>query len=220
MAITNTMESLRTRSDRLIRKGLDGGIFVKRFIEGDDEVESIFDAEGLILPEDYIDVGHLTKDQGVAWSREIDTSDVDSLGIAEPTRRDITSDVTGLEFTMQESKAQVIELYEGIDLSAVAATAAGDSHSTFYYDKADRPATIYYRAFVLFKDGEGDEAFYFAKWLPKCQVTDRSEQTWNEEEELQYGVTMTAFNDAEFGTAVRSLWAVPTARVADMGVTA
>lgn len=211
---------LQKQADDLIRKGLEGSVFVAPYSE-DTEIDALMDAQGglVALPPGYEDVGLITKDQGVAWSREVDTSDVESLGRSEPTRRDIISDVTGLEFTMQEMKALTLELYEGLSLADVVAEAAGD-HSNIVFDKPDRPASIYYRLLALFKDGEGADAFYFAKWLPRVQVTDRSEQSWNENDEIQYGVTVTAFNDPEFGTSVRTLLGVPTAAVAKMGFSA
>lgn len=213
-----TFNEMRERSQKLIRKGLDGSIWVAPYSE-DTEITALMDATGLVaLPEGYRDVGYITKDQGASWSRDVSTEDVESLGAAEPTRRDNTSDVTGLEFTMQESKAISLELHEGISLADVAATAAG-THANVTFDKPDRPASLYYRVFVLFKDGEGADAFYFAKWLPRAQVTDRSEQSWNEGTEVQYGVTMTAFNDDVFNTSVRSLWGIPAGQVEAMGFT-
>lgn len=216
-----TLADLQKQADELIRKGLEGSVFVAPYSE-ETEITALMDeAGGLIaLPESYQDVGLITKDQGVSWSREVDTADVESLGRSEPTRRDVISDITGLEFTMQEMKAITLELYEGISLADVVAESANDTHSNIVFDKPDRPASIYYRVLALFKDGEGADAFYFAKWLPRVQVTDRSEQTWNENDEIQYGVTMTAFNDSEFGTSARTLLGVPSTMVEKMGFSA
>lgn len=212
-----TLAELQKQADELIRKGLEGSVFVAPYSENT-EITELMDADGglIALPEGYEDVGLITKDQGVSWSREVETADVESLGRAEPTRRDVTSDVTGLEFTMQEMKALTLELYEGVSLADAVAEAAG-THSNVTFDKPDRPASIYYRALALFKDGEGADAFYFAKWLPRVQVTDRSEQSWNEGDEVQFGVTVTAFNDSDFGTAVRTLLGVPASMVEKMG---
>lgn len=211
------LAEIQEKFQDLIRKGLQGSIFVKRLVEGDPEIAALVDATGLLaLPPGYSDVGLITKDQGAEWTRDVSTSDVESHGAAEPTRRDVTSDVSGLQFTMQESKRQVFELYDGIDLAAV----THDANGNVSWDKPDRPASIYYRALALFKDGDGVDATYFAKWLPRVQVTDRGSQSWNENDELQYPVTLTAFNDAEFGTSVRTLWAAPTARIERMGFTA
>jgi hypothetical protein len=209
-----TFNDLQTRFQELIRKGLEGSVFVKRYVDGDDEITTLKDATGLLaLPTGYTDVGYLTKDQGVQWTRDVGTSDVESHGAAEPTRRDITSDVTGLQFTMQESKRQVFELYDGQDLGGV----TQDANGNVSWDKPDRPASIYYRALVLFKDGDGADAVYFAKWLPRAQVTDRGEQSWNENDELQYPVTLTAFNDGTVGSSARTLWAGPAATLTKMG---
>lgn len=216
-----TLSELQQRSADLIRKGLEGSIFFAPYDE-DEEITELFDSETgklAALPDGYFDVGWITKDQGAAWSREIDSADVESLGSAEPTRRDVVSDVSGLQFTAQEMKAKTLELYEGVRLDDVEATSGGDTHANISFDKPDRPATIYYRVLALFKDGEGADAFYFARWMPRVSITDRGEQSWNENDEVQFPITVTAFNDPQFGTAVRNLYAVPTAMVEKMGFT-
>jgi hypothetical protein len=212
-----TFDDLQTVNDALIRKGLQGSVFMKPWVSGDPEITTLKDATGLLaLPTGYEDVGRITKGDGVSWIRDISTSDTESLGAAQPTRRDITSDVSGLQFTAQESNLVTLGLHEGLSLTGE----TYDANGNVSWDKPDRPATLYYRAFVLFKDGEGTDAYYFAKWVPRCQVTDRSEQAWNEGTEKQYGITMTAFVDAAVGTAVRTLWASSTANLTAMGFTA
>ena len=211
-----SLADLQSFVDENIRKGLSGAIFVAP-MSVTDEITALRDATGLLaLPSGYTDVGRITKDQGASWTREVSTSDTMSLGASQPTRVDITADVTGLAFTMQESKRQVFELHEGLDLSAV----QYDTNGNVSWDKPDRPRQDYYRVLALFKDGDGVDAVYFAKWCPRMRVTDRGEQSWNEENELQYPVTMQAFEDEDFGTSVRSLWAGPTDRLAAMGFTA
>lgn len=211
-----TFDSLQNHADSLIRKGLQGSIFVAPS-SSTDEIATLKDATGLLaLPAGYTDVGRITKDQGASWTRDVETSDVTSLGSASPTRTDIVSVTSGLSFTMQESKRQVFELHNGQDLSAV----TYDANGNLSWDSPDRPADIYYRVLALFKDGEGVDAIYFAKWLPRAKVTDTGEQSWNEQNELQYPVTMTAFVDDTAGTAMRTLWAGSAERLAAMGFTA
>lgn len=212
-----TFSELASKNQTLIRKGLEGAIFVKRYDDGDAPIVSLKDGSGLLaLPTGYEDVGYVTKDQGANWTRNVETSDVNSLGAAEPTRRDITTDQTGLAFTAQESKALTMGLLDGVDLSAATFSTTGNVS----YDKPDRPASVYYRVLALFKDGEGVDAVYFAKWLPRAQVTEPGEQSWNEENEVQYPLTFTAFVDPVAGTSIRSMWAGPTATLTAMGFTA
>lgn len=211
-----TFTDLQSLVDANIRKGLSGGVWIAPY-SSTDEIETLKDATGLLaLPSGYSDVGRITKDQGVSWSRDVETSETMSLGAASPTRRDIVSVTSGMSFTMQESKRQVFELHEGLDLSSV----TYDANGNVSWDQPDRPASIFYRVLALFKDGEGTDAVYFAKWMPRAQITETGEQSWNEENELQYPVTLTAFVDDTVGTAVRTLWAGSTARLAAMGFTA
>lgn len=212
-----TFDAIQDHFQELIRKGLEGSVFVKRWETADTAITTLRDGTGLLaVPTGYEDVGYLTKDQGVAWTSETTTSDTTSLGAAEATRRDVTGVVKGLSFTMQESKRSVFELHEGIDLSDVEYDANGNLH----WDAPDRPALIYYRTFVLFKDGDGVDAVYFGKWGPRMAVTDPGESSWNENDAVVYPVTMNAFNDSAVGTSMRTLWAAAPATLIKMGFTA
>lgn len=208
-----SFSDIATRVDENIRKGLDGIIAVAPMSVAT-EITKLKDATGLLaLPSGYKQVGRITKADGVTWTRDVSTSEVTSLGAASPTRIDITGDTSGLQFTAQESNRDAMSMYEGINLDAV----THDANGNVSWDKPDAPAQIFYRALALFKDGEGADAVYFAKWLPRAQVTDRSEQVWQEESEIQYGMTLTAFNDSTFGTSVRTLWAGSTTAMTRMG---
>lgn len=218
--VSNYYSSISENPD-LIRKGLEVAVFVAPITESTDITALLDDTTGdLDIPAEYEHVGLIEKDQGATWSRDTDSADVNSAGHAEPTRRDITSDVSGLQFIMQESKLQVMGIFEGQDLSGVSGTAAGSTHSTFSYDKPSRPAPIRYRVLAIAKDGDGDTAVYQAKWLPSAQVTEKSEQSWNEGTEIQYQITLTAFVDSTIGTSVRNLWGVPNGMATDMGISA
>ena len=212
-----TLNDLQNHFQELIRKGLEGSFFVKRVEAGDAAITALKGPSGLLeIPTGYQDVGILTKDQGLNWTREVGTSDTAGLGYSEPVRRDITTDVSGLQFTALESKKQVFEMYEGIDLTGV----TPDANGNISWDKPDRPANPYYRGLALFKDGEGADAVYFGKWGPRFQVTDRGEQAWREEVELQYGMTANFYVDSAFGTSLRTLWAASPATLAKMGFAA
>src|SRR5690625_5723671 len=109
-----SLADMQEHATQLIRKGLTGSVFVAPY-SSDDEIDKLLDTDGslLALPADYTDVGVISKDQGVSWSRDVDFADVASLGYAARTRRDVISDVTGIEFTMPETTAQALEPYGG-----------------------------------------------------------------------------------------------------------
>lgn len=199
-----------------VRKVLEMAIFVKPWEAADTAITSIYAATGgLTIPTGYLPVGMVTKDDGASWSRQQDSSDVMSYGYAEPVRRDITSDVTSLAFTMQESKKTAMELYHGLDLTTVAT----DTDGNFYFDKASRPVQRKYRVLAIGKDGDGPDAIYVARWLPKAQVTENGDQAWSEGDEVKYPATFTAYTDSTVGTAFREIWGGPGLDHAAMGFT-
>jgi len=193
-----------------IRKVLEMAIFVKPVEDTDTAITKVWGGTtaGLVIPTGYLPVGLTTKDDGATWSRDQETADVTSHGYAEPTRRDILTDVTGLAFTMQESKRTTMELFHGLDLSSVTTDSVADGGS-FYFDKASRPAQRKYRVLALGKDGDGPDAIYVARWLPNAQITENGEQAWSEGDEVRYPATFTAYTDEQFGTSMREIWGGP-----------
>ena len=206
MAPVKTFKEQKGHNKSNIRKILEMAIFVKPKEDADTEITQVWTkADGLLIPAGYLPVGLVTKDDGASWSRDQDAADVTSMGYGEPTRRDITSDVTGLGFTMQESKKTSMELYHGLDLSTVTTDADGN----FYFDKASLPAQRHYRVLAVGKDGDGPDAVYVLRWLPDAQVTENGEQAWNDGDEVQYPATFTAYTDEKVGTSLREIWGGP-----------
>ena len=196
-----------------IRKILEFAVFVKHHEDSDEEITQIWKADGLVVPAGYQSLGVIKKD-GETWTRDQSTSDVTSHGYTEPTRRDITSDVTGLQLTAQESKLQTIELYNGVDLSELTTDADGN----FMWDRPSRPSARDLRVLAVGKDGDGPDAVYLARWLPRAQVTGMGQQSWNEDTEVEYPLTLTAYVDQEFGTSFREIWGGPGLDHAAMGL--
>lgn len=209
-----TFTELAAFNETLIRKALQATVWIApQSVE--DEIDSLKDATGLLVPLGYEPVGRLTT-EGISLPRDVTVADVNSLGASQPSRRDVTSDVSSIGFTMQESKKSNIGLYDDQDLSAV----TYDANGNVYWDKPDRSAGTYHRLLAMFKDGDGADAVYGAVWMPRAQVTDRGEIVWNADDEIRYNVTLTAFADPTFGTAVRTIWAGPVDRLTAMGFTA
>lgn len=201
-----TFNEVKAHNPANIRKALELAIFVKPYEADDEEITTLWTtAGGLTVPPGYVGVGRTTKDDGASWSRDQDSAEVESHGYAEPGRVDILKDVSGLAFTMQESKRQSMELYHGLDLSAVTTDADGN----FFFDKASRPIQKKYRVLAIGKDGDGPDAIYMARWLPRASITENGEQAWSEGDEIQYPATFTAYTDEPVGTSFRELWGGP-----------
>lgn len=209
-----TFDTVRNHNKKNIRKALSGLVLVKHHEDDDTELEQIYTAAGgLLIPAGYTDVGILSKSSAVKQSRESGTEDVASWGYGQPTRRDITTDVSTLQFSMQESKRVVMELYNSTDLSGV----TPDSDKNIVIDKPTRPQSIDWRVLVLSKDGDGADTIYWADWYPLANVTAFEDQENSEATEKLYTVTITGFEDPVFRTAHRQIWGGPGINPQAMG---
>lgn len=209
-----TFAEIKGHNLRLIRKALAGVVFAKRWAADDDPIEQVWtNAGGLMVPAGYQSVGATSKDDAVTNSRDIETSEVTSWGYGEPTRVDITTDTSTLQFTMQESKRLVLELYNQADYSSV----APDSDGNIVLDKPSIPEVLEWRIFTLSKDGDGPNAIYFMRWYPYCRITSVEDLEETEGSERRYTVTASGFQDPAALTAVREIWGGPGLPLDAMG---
>lgn len=211
-----TFEEVRGAQSHLILKALGGFILVapmsvempKKFT---DETGALIDLKAT----GFKPLGWLTKGDGINFSRETENQETESYGALEPTRVDFTKDVTSAAFRMQETNKQVLEVYYNTDLSDVKADANGE----FSFTNDAQPSTIYRRMIHIGKDGNGDNAKYIIKAMPRAVLSEVQEQGWTPESELSYGLTVKATTDDELGYSVRHSFAGPgiKAIAADMG---
>lgn len=215
MSVT-TFDSIRGHNTKLIRKALAGVVFAKRYAAEDEPITQVYKkTTGLVIPAGYKSVGVTSKSAAAKFARDTETAEVESWGYGDPTRQDLTKDVTSLQFTMQESKRLSFELYNSVDLSGVKA----DANGNIVMDKPTTPQSLDWRIFTLSRDGDGPNAIYFLKWLPNCRVTGVEDQELSDGSELAYTVTVTGFTDPTELTAVREVWGGPGLDITGMGFT-
>lgn len=160
----------------------------------------------LALPSGYADIGLVRKEDGYSWGNEWEMAETSSHGYADPTRRDILSNVSTVGFTAQETKRRVLELFHNVDLSTVVPTATSGE---VRFDKPLSMTTRYYRALFVGRDGIGTSAIYMGVLYPRAMVSETGEQSGSEETELAYPLTLTATPDSSAGTSVRYLFGGP-----------
>lgn len=214
-----TFEDLREAKGALIRKALGGFIVVAPMDV--DVPDKFVDADGGLIDLKalgYQKLGWLTKGDGINFSRDVEQQETESFGALEPTRIDFTKDVTSAAFRCQETNKQVLEMYYNLDLSGVTA----DANNEFSFENEAQPSTIYRRMIYIAKDGNGEDAKYIIKTMPKAIVSEVQEQAWSSESELSYGLTVKATSDDDLGFSVRHSFGGPGfgALLADMGFAA
>ena len=211
-----TFEDVRGAQSHLILKALGG--FIVSAPMSVAMPEKFTDESGALIDlktAGFKPLGWLTKGDGINFSRETESQETESYGALEPTRVDFTKDVTSAAFRMQETNKQVLEMYYNTDLSDVTVDASGE----FSFTNDAQPSTIYRRLIYIAKDGNGANAKYIIKAMPRAVLSEVQEQAWSAESELSYGLTVKATTDDELDYSVRHAFAGPGIKelVADMG---
>lgn len=216
-------QELAKRQGELIRKPLAGIIAVAEedvSLDADFKLTTLAAGGAIELTDlaDWDQLGWVSKSDGVVFSADTETSDVESWGALEPTRSDITKDVTSAQFTCQETNKKVLEMFYNVDLSTV----LGDFDTgEVDFNQSISPSTTYRRMLFLSKDGSGPKEVFIAKLMPRSNVSAKSDQNWNSEDALTHGMTITAKVDDELGYAVRHMFggAGWKAQLTNMGFT-
>lgn len=203
-----SFSALAKRQGELIRKPLAGIIGVAPEdleLDADFKLTTLAAGGAIELTEldDWDQLGWVSKSDGVVFSSDVETSDVESWGALEPTRSDITKDVTSAQFTCQETKKIVLEMFYNVNLS----TTLGDFDTgEVDFNQSVEPSTTYRRMLFLSKDGSGPKEVFIGKLMPRANVSAKSDQNWNSEDPLVHGMTITAKVDDELGYAVRHMF--------------
>lgn len=218
-------EALKNKQSELIRKATDGSAFIADVTAPAIAALTTYTAGPPVvidltpLPAGYDDLGWLTSD-GMAFGRDVTTSDITSFGSVSPTRTDITADTTTLTVTAQETKLLTIGLATGADLSGITPDANTGEVSIA---KPTRPKSKHYRVLSLAVDQGDAGEIYVARFLPRAKVSAYSEQAFSGgDSPITWGVTFTGEEDSDLGYSERWIFggAGWNALLADMGFTA
>lgn len=202
-----TFKEIRGTDSELIRKYLGGCILIGK--EDSEIPEEWGIGEDGNLPDlgalGYVSLGWITKSEGLEFSTETENSDVESWGAPEPTRTDITKNVTSAQFTCQETNKAVLSLYFNVDLSDVKVSPNGD----IVFDTPTELETRYFPMIYIAHDGTGKNASYFIRVMPRATVSEVQSLSMNSENESKFGMTIKATVSDKEGYSVRNVLTGP-----------
>ena len=204
---TGTFDAVKGHNADLLRKMQELTILVAPYPAAP-AVTTITGADGtqLSFPDVYKSVGMTSKDDGAAWTPNLEVVETGAYGYGAPVRYDSKARPETLGFTMLESKRVAFELYYGLDLSAVQAPLAKNEVG---WATPSRPNNRNYRVLAIGREGQGTDSIYHGEFLPKATLTDVEAQTWSEDDPLSYGVTLTPLMDSALGYAHYTFWGGP-----------
>lgn len=184
----------------LIRKALRYAIFAAD--ASADAVSTPFDEDGVLqtLPAGYVPVGYTTTD-GVTFSGDLSTSDVESGQSASPTRSDVETDTATAQWVPQETNAAAVALYENLPLSGPGALPVIGSEA-WTWSRPKTPPTRYRRLVFIAEDLNKNtgQALYIVRHMPSALRTGREDEQWTRTAEIARGVTYQAYVDDALGT--------------------
>lgn len=192
--------------NQLIRKALQGTMLVADYSEA--ALTTISAASAVLtIPPAYVSIGKLTKD-GATYTPEQEISKILGWGDSSPSRQDVESEDITIEISAIETKKRVLEIFNGVDLSAE----VPDTNGEIAFDRPLVPTIRDYRVLLLSKDinkANGLE-IYYGLHFPRANFTvNGGQQLQPGENALEYPMTVTALSDSTVGTAVRTFLAGP-----------
>lgn len=211
--------SLEVKKNELIRKGIQGSVFLAPYSASPIDPTTLFDADTgdlATLPALYTDLGWLD-DTGAAIGRDITATEVPGWGSINPLRSDITADTTTLKIVPQETNQQTIAMYAGVDASSLVPTGP---NGVVVIPVPNTTVPRYYRALVVGVDATENGEIVLGRYLPRAMVTKYDDQSYNTKDVALYGATLTAYLDSVAGYAQAFLYggAGWLAILADMGL--
>lgn len=157
-------------------------------------------------PAAWFRLGLLTQKDGVTFARSLKQDDEPSWGYDEPSRSDISQDVTSAAFTMQEVNRYALELYHAVDLST---THPDATTGEVQFNKPQLTVPIYQRLIFLAVDGVGTDRRYQFKVMPRAHMTAVKDEAWSQSSVTTFPLTITATVDPSLGYSVRNVLAGP-----------
>lgn len=211
-----TYEQLANWKPSLVRRPNKGFVLI-----GDDDASipasftSGVSAEFQALT-DFESLGLTAKDAPPSWTPEVESNDIEAWGSLEPPRTDIISRKMSVSTTLLETKRRSLELYGGLDLSAIEADA---TTGEIQWNDPTSPESRYHRLIFGMADGAGADLIYILRILPRAIVTSVGEQSWSQDGGLTYNLTWSAKIDEALGYSVKNVICGPgvAALLDDMG---
>lgn len=200
-----SFDTLAAFKDDLVRKVLAGAVLDAPMSASLPTSLTTGASSELTTTTGFTSLGRIS-DAGLSASADTESSGVPGWGALEDVRTDIIRRTATFSFSCLETNKSVLSLYYNQDLSSVTADATTGEVS---FTEATKPDTRYRRMILLGIDGEGANAIYIARFLPRATVSEVSEQTWSTEDALSYQMTVTAKIDSTLGYAVKHLYGGP-----------
>lgn len=216
-----TLADLKTAQEELVRKALDGAVFRANTSVAHISAATLFGPTGdlIVLPAGWEDQGLLST-AGIAFGREVSTSNTAAFGRTTPVRSDVTGDTDSMNIVAIETNRQSIELGTGAVLTPGSRDA---TNGALEIKKPPRPKSRSYHFLSIAEDESDDGPIYVCRYFPRGKITAYGDQAFTSgDDPIGWPATVTAEVDSGWGGPSSWLFGGPgwNAKLEDMGFTA
>lgn len=161
----------------------------------------------LDIPESAQSAGIIEKKAGVTLTHDIDSTDIEAYGEADPVRTIISKRTVSFDAYFIETNKVVLEKFWGtvfddtnLDVSA---------HGGVTIKAPSLPKNIYYRAYLVATDDVNGADLFAYYILPRVKLVKVDNQDSKDNAEYGYKMTFRAFRDQTLGFSVLQGWCGP-----------
>lgn len=211
------LDKFRGAEDGLIRKMVSGGAILVAPLSAD-PITSLTDEKGqLKFQKGFTGLGRIARDGAPVFTPEDQEETTETWGEIEPSRRDVTLSTLTVEATLQDTNKANLMIAARRNFEFMEKIKAANN-GEIAFEENSQPTTNYYQLLYVGIDGVDDDAFFFARYLPRAILKGGAEN-WNPQSEVTYPLTATATKDTKLGYSSKRFYGGPGAkkRLAAMG---
>ncbi|QSM01072.1 major tail protein [Mycobacterium phage Nanosmite] len=200
-------ETIRDAHNELVRAHLHYAILFDDM--DNDAVETLEDTVtgDLEIPATAQSAGIIEKQAGVSLTHEIDSTDIDGYGDAEPVRTIISRRVVQFQANFLETNKVVLEKFWGTVFDDSNLTVSPNGGVTI--KAPSLPKNVFYRAYLVTEDDVNGEELYAYYIMPRVKLVNVDTQQSQDDGAVSYNMTFQAFKDSDLGFAVLQGWCGP-----------
>lgn len=161
----------------------------------------------LDVPDTAESTGIIEKKAGVSLTHNIDSTDVEGYGEADPVRTIISKRSVQFDAEYLETNKVVLEKFWGTIFDETNLTVSDQGGVTVVAPTL--PKNLYYRAYLVSTDDVNGEDLFAYYIMPRVKLTKVDNQDSKDDNAYSYKMTFQAFRDNEMGFSILQGWCGP-----------
>lgn len=159
---------------------------------------------GLDIPTTAESAGIIEKKAGVTLTHDIDSTDIEAYGEADPVRTIISKRTVSFDAYFLETNKVVLEKFWGTVFDDTNLTVS--AHGGVVLEAPSLPRNVFYRAYLVATDDvNGDDLFTYYI-MPRVKLVKVDNQDSKDNDAYGYKMTFRAFRDRSVGFSVAQGW--------------